>query len=411
MTDEPLQRQWEDLRDILDAVPAFIWYKDCDNRIIRVNRPAAESMGLKVADIEGMSTYDLYPDEAAQYHRDDLDVISSGEAKLRIVEPLQTASGEKCWVRTDKVPHFDANGVVIGVIVFSVDITERVLAEEALRDARDGLERRVRERTHELASTLESLRDEMAERRRAEQRVRDQQAELAHLQRLRTVEGMATQLAHEINQPLAAVVNYASGLARTLRGGVVDVANVRAATAEINLQALRAAEVVRRLRDFVRKDTSHRGEYALSEILNEAVQMVDADATRKGIVLRIAVAQELPRLEVDRIQIEQVIVNLIGNAIDAFDDDARTAEREILIEATERSDGTIAVRVSDNGKGLPAGDSRAIFEPFFTTKESGLGMGLSISESIVVSHGGSLGVEPNAAGGATFTFTLPHRTA
>jgi PAS domain S-box-containing protein len=409
MDDGTLQRQWENLREILDAVPAFIWYKDSENRILRANRPAAESMGLSVAALEGRSTYDLYPDYAAAYHRDDLEVIRSARPKLRIVEPLLTASGEKRWVRTDKVPHFDAAGNVIGVVVFAVDITERIHAEDALREARDGLEQRVAERTRELESALESLRAEVVERRRIEARVNEQQAELAHLQRLRTVEGMATQLAHEINQPLAAVVNYASGLARTLRSGSLDVESVRAATTEINQQALRAADVVRRLRDFVRKEPAPRRKYELAAVLREAMQMVEAAASRKAVTMRLEMETGLPQVDIDRIQIEQVIVNLLGNALDAFDEHAPDSSREILLAARRRDGALVEVRVTDTGKGLPPVDTRAIFEPFFTTKSNGLGMGLAISESIVNAHGGEVAAERAPAGGATVLFTLPYR--
>ncbi len=406
MGEETLQQQWANLRDILDAVPAFIWYKDVDNRILRANQRAAESMGLTVAALEGRSTYELYPEEADAYHRDDLEVIRSARPKLAIVEPLLTASGEKRWVRTDKVPHLDASGRVVGVIVFAVDVTAHVQAEEALRDARDGLERRVAERTHELEHTLENLRAEMAERRRAEARVHEQQAELAHLQRVRSVEAMATELAHEINQPLAAIVNYANGLARSLRSGSLDVESARTATAEIGMQALRAADVVRRLRDIVRKGVPLREMHAIAEVLREAVLMVEADAVRKGVALRLATEPALPRVEMDRVQIQQVVVNLLGNAIDAFGGEPSVTKRMVIIAAARRGAEAIEVSVADNGDGLPDGDPRAVFAPFFTTKENGLGMGLSISESIVVAHGGRLDAERNPQGGSTFRFTL-----
>ena len=109
---------------IFNSVPAMIWYKDRYNRILRVNEPAAASLGLRVEDVEGKSTYELYPDEAAQYHKDDLDVITSGKPKLGIIEPYQTGQGYKRWVRTDKVPYRDESGSVIGVIVFALDITD-----------------------------------------------------------------------------------------------------------------------------------------------------------------------------------------------------------------------------------------------------------------------------------------------
>jgi PAS domain S-box-containing protein len=121
---QELQRKEREQQVIFNSVPAMIWYKDRYNRILRVNEPAAASIGLKVEEVEGKSTYDLYPDEAAQYHKDDLDVIASGKPKLGIIEPYQTGQGYKRWVRTDKVPYRDETGTVIGVIVFAVDITD-----------------------------------------------------------------------------------------------------------------------------------------------------------------------------------------------------------------------------------------------------------------------------------------------
>lgn len=118
---------------LLDLIPAMVWYKDADNRILRVNRRAAESIGRTVAEVEGRSTYELYPEEAEQYHRDDLEVIAYGRPKPGIVELYRTGSGEKRWVQTDKVPYRDAAGTIVGVLVFAQDLTERKQAEEVLR--------------------------------------------------------------------------------------------------------------------------------------------------------------------------------------------------------------------------------------------------------------------------------------
>ena len=137
--------------------------------------------------------------------------------------------------------------------------------------------------------------------------------------------------------------------------------------------------------------------------------MVEADAARKAVAMRLDVEHGLPRVDIDRIQIEQVIVNLLGNALDAFDNHTPGASREIVLAARRRAVGLLEVRVTDTGKGLPPGDLRAIFEPFFTTKANGLGMGLAISESIVVAHGGELAADRSSAGGATLHFTLPCR--
>ena len=132
-TEDDLRKQQEEQQIIFHSAPLMIWYKDTENRILRANRTAAESVAMKVEEVEGLSTYDLYPEEAAKYHQDDLDVIRSGNPKLGIIEPYQTASGEKRWVRTDKIPYRDQGGNIIGVLVFASDITERKRAEEALQ--------------------------------------------------------------------------------------------------------------------------------------------------------------------------------------------------------------------------------------------------------------------------------------
>jgi PAS domain S-box-containing protein len=391
---------------LLDSVPAFIWYKDCENRILRANRLAAESMGLAVDELKGRSTYDLYPDEASKYHHDDLEVIRSGKPKLGIVEVLTTASGEKRWVRTDKIPYRNDAGQIVGVIVFAVDISERVRAEEALQRAHDELERRVDERTGQLAATVEMLQAEMLERQRAEEQVRQQQAELAHVLRLRTVEGMAAQLAHEINQPLAAVVNFARGLARRLSCPELDVESAQRVTDQISREALRAAEVVQRLRAFLRKDAPRRDLCDARDVVREAARLIDDEARRAGVALHLDLDPHDAKVEIDITQVEQVVLNLLRNALEAMDEGA-PGPHSIVVQTVTTSDGGVEVRVRDNGPGLPVDDVQKLFEAFFTTKEKSLGMGLSISQKIVEAQGGALWGAANQDGGATFAFTLP----
>jgi PAS domain S-box-containing protein len=395
-----------DVQVLLDSVPAFIWYKDCENRILRANRLAAESMGMSVEQVEGRSTYDLYPDEAAQYHHDDLQVIRLGEPKLGIVETLTTASGEKRWVRTDKIPYRNEDGEIVGVIVFAVDISERVRAEEALQRAHEELERRVDERTQQLAATVEMLHSEMVERQRAEERIRQQQAELAHVLRLHTVEGMAAQLAHEINQPLAAVVNFARGLARRLDDPELDVASAQRVTDQITRETLRAAEVVRRLRSFLRKDAPNKELCDPRDVVRQAARLIGDEARRAGVALHLDLDPQAVEVQIDVIQIEQVVLNLLRNALEGVDDHS-PGPRSVVVQTVTTSDGGVEVRVRDDGPGLPVDDVQKLFEAFFTTKEKSLGMGLSISQKIVEAQGGTLRGAANPEGGATFAFTLP----
>lgn len=167
-TEETVRRKEHEKQIILDSVPAMIWYRDKDNRILRANISAAKSIGRSVEEVEGKRTEELYPAEAAQYRADDLEVINSGKAKFGVIEPYQVASGEKRWVQADKIPYRDQNGATLGVIVCAVDITDCVRAEEALHIAQEELELRVQERTSELRRTIELLKREDAERRRAE---------------------------------------------------------------------------------------------------------------------------------------------------------------------------------------------------------------------------------------------------
>lgn len=167
-TEEAVRRKEHEKQIILDSVPAMIWYKDKENRVLRANKSAAESIGRSVEEVEGRRTEELYPDEAAQYHADDLEVINTGKPKFGIVEPYQVASGEKRWIRADKIPCRDQSGNIIGVIVCAVDLTDCIRAEEALYKAQEELELRVQERTSELRRTIELLKREDAERQRAE---------------------------------------------------------------------------------------------------------------------------------------------------------------------------------------------------------------------------------------------------
>jgi PAS domain S-box-containing protein len=403
---EALAAHREDLQIILDSVPAYIWYKDRENRILRANRAAAESMGTSVEALEGRSTHDIYPDEAGAYHLDDLEVIRSGRPKLGIVEPLQIGSGKKRWVRTDKIPYRDRHGEIIGVIVFAVDITDAVVAHEALERARDELELRVGERTVQLAAAVEELRSEIAEREHADERSRQHQSTLAHVLRLHTVDGMATQLAHEINQPLAAIANFANGLLARLPDETVDDRNVREVAEEIADQALRAGEIIRRLRRFVRREAPAREPNDLRRVIQDAAHLVEADARRLDVALHLDLEPGLPPVEIDPIQIEQVVLNLLHNGLEAIAG-ARRDVRELVVEARRPSEACVEVRVRDSALTLGGDDVERAFEPFFTTKKNGLGMGLPISRSIIEAHGGELWAEGDHSSGTSFAIRLP----
>jgi C4-dicarboxylate-specific signal transduction histidine kinase len=224
--------------------------------------------------------------------------------------------------------------------------------------------------------------------------------------RLHTLEGMAAQLAHEINQPLAAIVNFARGLGRRLETGILEVDAARLVVDRISCEAMRAAEVVGRLRASVRKEAPTRERCDVADILRAAASLIDVEARHAGVLLHIELEPLLPQVVVDRVQIEQVVLNLLRNSLDAIEASPPGAHA-IHLAAVATGDGGVEVAVRDDGPGLSQDDVAKLLEPFFTTKPHGLGMGLSISQRIVEAHGGALRGFPNREGGATFAFTLP----
>lgn len=242
------------------------------------------------------------------------------------------------------------------------------------------------------------------ERARSDERGLEQQAQLAHVARLATMGEMASGLAHELNQPLCAIVNYAEASIELLASqGPTD--DLRRALVEVARQAERAGEVIRRLREFVRWRELRREPVDINHVVREVLGFTTAELRQRGIPVRLALARNLPRVLGDAVQLQQVLINLIRNACDAMS--ATDASRRKLAVRTTRAGATVEVAVSDAGPGLPDGGGDRWFEPFFSTKRDGMGMGLSISRSIVEAHGGRIGVVSNRTRGATFRFTIP----
>ncbi|MGD9763258.1 MAG: ATP-binding protein [Candidatus Binatia bacterium] len=256
---------------------------------------------------------------------------------------------------------------------------------------------------------LRGVITDVTEFRRAEDRVRTQQAELAHVQRVATVGAMTAQVAHEINQPLAAIVNFADGLALRMREDTIDRQAVQQVAALIASEGRRAAEVIRRVRDFVRKGVTQSEPSDINALVREIAVLFEAEARSQGVAMRLRLDARIATLNVDRIQIQQVLMNLLRNALDSLEE-VHAGER--LLTVVTRRDGTKAVRITvrDTGVGLPPGAAPRIFEPFFTTKPHGLGIGLPISRSIVEAHGGRLWAKSAAKPGVAFHVSLPIST-
>jgi two-component system sensor kinase FixL len=248
------------------------------------------------------------------------------------------------------------------------------------------------------------IRD-LTERQRTEARLQELQTELIHISRLTAMGEMASALAHELNQPLSAIANYMKGSRRLLEDRSDDDSiMIRDAIDKAAGQSLRAGQIIRRLRDFVTRGENERRIESIKKLIEEASALALVGAKEHGVRVRFQIDQGRDLVLVDKVQIQQVLLNLIRNAIEAMESSPR---RELLI-ATRSQDGSwIEISVADTGVGISADISAQLFQPFVTTKRYGMGVGLSISRSIVENHGGQITAEPNTEGGTVFRFTVP----
>ncbi len=251
---------------------------------------------------------------------------------------------------------------------------------------------------------LSIVRD-ITERRRAELQARELRDELAHVGRVTTLAALTGSLAHEINQPLAAIMTNAQAATRLIAAPVPDLVELRAALADIVSDNQRAAEVVRRLRTLLRKDTSEYAPVDVNEGIGEVVKVLQGDIAARRIALDVELAGSLPRVLADRIQLQQVTLNLLMNAFEALEREAPSVKRVTL--RTMAEDGLVIVSVVDDGIGLTDEQLPRMFEPFYTTKPEGMGLGLAICQTIMNAHDGTVNVERNAGKGTTFSFSLP----
>ncbi|MBT5109386.1 MAG: PhnD/SsuA/transferrin family substrate-binding protein [Rhodospirillaceae bacterium] len=269
----------------------------------------------------------------------------------------------------------------------------------------------VARRTRELSTANVELEQQIAERQRAEERARRHEAELAHVSRVSVIGEMASGLAHELNQPLSAINSYASGCIRRLldanSGNQTD--ELLGAMREVVDQSSRAGRIIARIRGYIHKQEPRRDAVDLNSAVRESAALLAEDARRHDVSLTLALADELPMVAVDLIEIEQVILNLSRNAIDAMSEDSKMEGAALCISTYRGDDGAVTVSVRDNGPGLSAEDSARVWEPFHTTKSSGLGLGLSICQTIVEAHGGRIWADFTGPGGANVSFSLPER--
>jgi len=309
--------------------------------------------------------------------------------------------------------------VILSSVLFAALAARRIaMAIKALETGAGALERReaalsragtgVREVDHALnAFDLASKALLEQERRRieAEAALRALNEQLIHVARVSELSQVSAGIAHELNQPLAAMLNYAALAKRLLSTDrPAELAKAADAIGKAGEQAVRASEIIRRMRQFVERRATDRKMESINQIVSEAIALALIGTKAESITTTTSLAQNLPPVYADRVQIQQVLVNLLRNAVDAL---AASPKREITISTGETDDGSVEVSVTDTGPGISQEIAARLFKPFATTKADGMGIGLAISHSIIESHGGQLETMPNPDGGAIFRFTLP----
>jgi PAS domain S-box-containing protein len=369
------------------------------------NRGAEAIFGYRPAEVIGKPVCIL----AAMGREDEMPLMRERIKRGEQIEHYETIrrckQGREIAVSLTVSPICDANGWIVGVSKIARDISERKQAEAELVELNETLERRVSERTAELERANQRLRAEIAEREHADTRLQELQSELFHAARLSAVGQMAGALAHELNQPLAAVTNFVNAARRLLASGEQEKLDAaRKVMADAGAEVLRAGQIIRRLRDFVTLGETDRQPESVIPLIEESSALALTGAGAAGVRAFFRFDPKAARAFANRVQIQQVLVNLIRNAVDAMTESTR---RELEVRTTWLDDETIEIAVADSGPGIPGDVRDRLFEPFVSTKANGMGLGLSICRSIVEAHGGRLRSEPNHSAGTIFLFTLP----
>jgi len=358
---EALLRSERELRLVIETIPAFAWTALPDGSIDFANRHWEEYTGLSIEETAGAGwEAAVHPDDVERYAEKWRASVASGEPFEQEVRFRGAGDAQYRWFLTRAVPLRGEGKKIVKWYGTSTDIEDRKRAEQL-------------------------------------------QADLAHMNRVTMMGELTASLAHEIKQPIAAAVTNANTCLRWLDRDRPDLDEVREAANRIVEDGMRAGDIIDRLRSLYRKSPPKREFVDVNETVREIATLLRGEANRHAISIRTNVAAGLPRISADRVQLQQVLMNLMLNAFEAM------TETGGVISVTSRLDqnGQILISVSDTGVGLPAKQADEIFNAFFTTKPQGSGMGLAISRSIVQSHGGRLWATANDGRGATFHFTLP----
>jgi len=362
---ESLQSSEDRLRRVINTIPAHVWSSLPDGSVDFINQRLLESTGRPIETLLGSGWQTIvHPDDRARYVAQWKSALAAGEP-LEIELRVWTAQRDYRWLLVRNVPLRDGRGEIVKWYGTGIDIEDRKRAEDALRKA---------------------------------------QGDLAHANRVTTMGELCASLAHEINQPISGAITNASTCLRRLDREPPDIEGARAGASLIIRDANRAAEIINRVRLFFRKGVVTKERVDINELIREMEILLHNEASQHSVFVQTRLAADHPLIVADRVQLQQVLMNLMINGIDAMK--AVEGPRQLTLGTQNDGNAQLLVSVEDTGIGLPANQAGQIFNAFFTTKEHGTGMGLRISRTIIEAHGGRLWVTDNHPRGASFHFTL-----
>lgn len=365
-----VQEQMQMFASAVEQTADAVMITDANGVIEYVNPAFTHVTGYKPEEVRGQTPALLKSGQHdAVFYRRLWDTISRGEV---FSEELanRRKDGTLYWEQKSITPLRDANGSITYYIATGRDITEQ---------------------------------------RRAEEEAQLRQQQLAHTARVNVIGEMAASVAHEISQPLTAIINYAQGSIRRVRAADMDSRRLLGVLEQIVAQAQRAADAILTLRRFVARRKPQRVQADINALVAEVVALAAGETRKRGISIALDLSERLPLVSVDDVQIEQVILNLLRNGAEALAS-ADAAARELKVRTALADDGSVEISISDTGPGLPPRLAAKLFEPFFTTKPDSVGLGLAVSRTIIETHGGRIWVTPNPDRGVTFRFTVPVET-
>jgi len=362
---ESLQSSEDRLRRVINTIPAHVWSTLPDGSVDFINQRLLESTGLSIEALLGSGWLSIiHPDDRSGFIAKWRSALAAGEP-AEMEARVWTAQHDYRSLLVRNVPLRDGHGEIVKWYGTGIDIEDRKRAEEALRKA---------------------------------------QADLAHANRVTTMGELSASIAHEINQPISGAITNASTCLRRLDRAEPDLEGARVAASRVIRDANRASEIIDRVKLLFRKGVVTKERLDVNEVIREMEILLHTEATQHSVSVQTRLAANLPLIAGDRVQLQQVLMNLMINSIDAMK--AVDGPRQLTLGTQNDSDEQLLVSVADTGIGLPANQAGQIFNAFFTTKEYGTGMGLRISQTIIEAHGGRLWATDNHPRGASFHFTL-----